>query len=152
MSPSQLAPKPGSSAGRLSSRLGVRVKTRDPVTSTSVVTVLKPSSDSGRVSGRLGVRPKQWHSDEPVSIPAAASSSSRVAGRIRVREKQDVIRKPAKSQSPHSRPSMVADDYETRRQLDIRSRLEQREWEKKARRRGPLGGRLAKHHVFGRLE
>ena len=50
--------------------------------------------------------------------------------------------------------SMVADEYEyqTQRQQDIRSRLEVKESEKKARRGGPLVGRLAMHQVFGRLE
>ena len=49
---------------------------------------------------------------------------------------------------------MVADEYEyqTLRQLDVRSRLEKRERETRARRGGPLAGRLAKHDVFGRLE
>ena len=50
--------------------------------------------------------------------------------------------------------SMVADeyDYQTRRQMDIRSRLERKEKEKVARRSGPLVGRLEKHHIFQRLE
>ena len=50
--------------------------------------------------------------------------------------------------------SMVADEYEyqTQRQRDIRSRLEVKEMEKKARRGGPLVGRLDRHKVFGRLE
>ena len=50
--------------------------------------------------------------------------------------------------------SMVADEYEyqTQRQRDIRSRLEKKEMQKKARRGGPLVGRLASHQVFRRLE
>lgn len=52
------------------------------------------------------------------------------------------------------RSSMVADEveYQTQRQQDIRSRLEKKEFEKRARRRGPLGRRLGTHQVFGRLE
>lgn len=52
------------------------------------------------------------------------------------------------------RSSMVADEYEyqTRRQRDIRSRLEVKEQEKAARRGGPLVGRLGTHKVFRRLE
>lgn len=52
------------------------------------------------------------------------------------------------------RSSMVADEYEyqTKRQRDIRSRLELKEREKRARRGGPLVGRLDSHKVFRRLE
>ena len=59
------------------------------------------------------------------------------------------------SQQPvSSKRSMVADEYEyqTLRQLDVRSRLEKKERETRARRGGPLAGRLAQHDVFGRLE
>ena len=50
--------------------------------------------------------------------------------------------------------TMVADEYEyqTRRHRDIRSRLEIKEFEKRARRGGPLAGRLGTHKIFRRLE
>ena len=55
---------------------------------------------------------------------------------------------------PSMGSSMVADEYEyqSQRQRDIRSRLEVKESQKRARRGGPLMGRLALHQVFGRLE
>ncbi|XP_064403293.1 uncharacterized protein C19orf47 homolog isoform X3 [Halichondria panicea] len=68
----------------------------------------------------------------------------------------EVLRKSSsRKKEEGGRPmSMVADemDYQTQRQSDVRSRLELKEKEKAARRRGPLAGRLEKHHVFGRLE
>ncbi len=67
----------------------------------------------------------------------------------------EVVRRSSSKRKEGGRPmSMVADemDYQTQRQSDVRSRLELKEKEKAARRKGPLAGRLEKHHVFGRLE
>ena len=87
-----------------------------------------------KLSGRLGARAKDL-----------------VTGSIRPASSK----KPQQQQVPVStQHSMVADEYEyqTLRQLDVRSRLERKERETRARRGGPLAGRLAKHDVFGRLE
>lgn len=141
-SPSQFISKSASSPGRLSSRLSVRAN--EGIPKTGAVSLVKPVSGSSHVSSRLGVRARDQLTAR--TKPAASSFSSRLVSRTGVREKQDVRPK------SRTKPSMVADEYETKRQLDIRSRLERKEWEIKARRKGPLGNRLAKHHVFGRLE
>ena len=141
-SSSQFISKSASSPGRLSSRLTVRAN--EGIPKTGAVSLVRPVSGSSHVSSRLGVRAR----DQPTTRTkqAASSSTSRLVSRTGVRGKQEVRPK------SRTKPSMVADEYETKRQLDIRSRLEQKEWEIKARRKGPLGNRLAKHHVFGRLE
>lgn len=141
-SPSQFISKSASSPGRLSSRLSVRAN--EGIPKTGAVSLVKPVSGSSHVSSRLGVRARDQLTAR--TKPVASSFSSRLVSRTGVREKQDVRPK------SRTKPSMVADEYETKRQLDIRSRLERKEWEIKARRKGPLGNRLAKHHVFGRLE
>ena len=141
-SPSQFISKSASYPGRLSSRLSVRAN--EGIPKTGAVSLVKPVSGSSHVSSRLGVRAREQSTAR--TKPAASSSSSRLVSRTGVREKQEVRPK------SRTKPSMVADEYETKRQLDIRSRLERKEWEIKARRKGPLGNRLAKHHVFGRLE
>ena len=92
-----------------------------------------PTLHSDSAKGRLGKR--TGTSSRPKSMVGGVSS--RMVGGV------------------SSRPrSMVADevDYQTVRHTDVRSRLNSKEREKVARRRGPLAGRLEKHHVFGRLE
>ncbi len=95
------------------------------------------SSESPALRVRLGVRMKPRHS--------SAVSSSR----------SELPRHSGSRQRETARPrSMVADEfnYQSRQQSDVRSRLMFKEREKAARRKGPLPGRLEKHHVFGRLE
>ena len=95
----------------------------------------------------------------------SVSSSEAPTLRIRLGERKkshtsvssssgEVVRKSSKRKEGGRPMSMVADemDYQTQRQSDVRSRLELKEKEKAARRKGPLAGRLEKHHVFGRLE
>lgn len=89
-----------------------------------------------KFSGRLGVRARDLVTSDirPSNLRASQAKST---------------------QEPVStKHTMVADEYEyqTLRQLDVRSRLEKKERETRARRGGPLAGRLAKHDVFGRLE
>ena len=89
-----------------------------------------------KLSGRLGVRARDLVTSgtKPSNLRASLTKSA---------------------QEPVStKHTMVADEYEyqTLRQLDVRSRLEKKERETRARRGGPLAGRLAKHDVFGRLE
>lgn len=129
------------SPARSKERLGVREKEMPSSTSfgsgggTAVGT---------KLSGRLGARAKDLVT---VSVrPASLRSSLSKKPQQQKQQQQEV---PVSSQH-----SMVADEYEyqTLRQLDVRSRLERKERETRARRGGPLAGRLAKHHVFGRLE
>lgn len=124
-----------SSSGRVSARLGgarrihresapASRKTRPTMVADSA------SNPQPKVATRLGSTPK-------TSQSASGGSSSR----LRVSSRQS---KPTSS-------SMVADEYELKRQMDIRSRLNEKEKEVKERRSGPLSGRLGQHRVFQRL-
>lgn len=83
----------------------------------------------------------------------AYKGSSSTGGSRSRREVVSFVEKPSSAEVA-IRSSMVADEYEyqTKRQRDIRSRLEVKELEKRARRGGPLVGRLDSHKVFRRLE
>ena len=116
---------------------------------------------TARSKERLGVREKEMPSTTSF---VGGTAGSKLSGRMSVKSKGNVntgasLTKRSQQRQQEAVPvstqhSMVADEYEyqTLRQLDVRSRLERKERETRARRGGPLAGRLAKHHVFGRLE
>ena len=125
---------------------------------------------AARSKERLGVREKEVSSSMSFGGGGGTAAGAKLSGRLGAKAK-DLLTgsiRPASLQSSLSKKpqqqqqqvpvstqhSMVADEYEyqTLRQLDVRSRLERKERETRARRGGPLAGRLAKHHVFGRLE
>ena len=125
-----------STSGRVSTRLG-----GGGVHRTSATAARKPrptmmadsaSNPQPKAISRLGSVPKTSKSTATVS--SAASS------------------RPRGSSLQKSKPaSMVADEYELKRQLDIRSRLDEKEKEVRDRRSGLLHGRLGQHRVFKRL-
>ena len=102
-----------------------------------------------KLSGRLGARAK-----DPVTVSVRPASLRSSLSKKPQQQKQQQQKQQQQEVPVSSQHSMVADEYEyqTLRQLDVRSRLERKERETRARRGGPLAGRLAKHHVFGRLE
>ena len=134
----------------------------------TVSTSIAAVSNSGRVSTRLG------GSGGAVMVPRKprhtmiADSASNPQPKASMRLGTTTTRKTSKTASvavssapcagsllrrkPKTSPvSMVADEYELKRQLDVRSRLAEKEKEVEQRRRGPLGGRLGQHRVFQRL-
>ena len=167
------------SAKRLSGRLGIKKEDGSRITSSSSSLQIGGStlvSDrltsrlgaTARSKERLGVREKEVSSSTSFAGGGGATGS-KLSGRLGMRAKDLVaggirpaslrVSQSKKSQQQQQQPvstqhTMVADEYEyqTLRQLDVRSRLERKERETRARRGGPLAGRLAKHHVFGRLE
>lgn len=131
------------STARSKERLGAREK--EMPSSTSFGSGGSKGTEVGtKLSGRLGARAK-----DPVTVSVRPASLRSSLSKKPQQQKQQQQEVPVSSQH-----SMVADEYEyqTLRQLDVRSRLERKERETRARRGGPLAGRLAKHHVFGRLE
>ena len=160
------------SLGHLSGRLGAKKEDSLRITSSSLQTgggtlvsdrLASKLGAPARSKERLGVREKEVSS----STSSDVGGGTKLSGRLGARAKDLVtsgarpasLRSSKKPQQQQQLPvssqhSMVADEYEyqTLRQLDVRSRLEKKERETRARRGGPLAGRLAKHHVFGRLE
>ena len=130
------------STARSRERLGTREK--EMPSSTSFGSGGGGTAVGTKLSGRLGARAK-----DPVTVSVRPASLRSSLSKKPQQQKQQQQEVPVSSQH-----SMVADEYEyqTLRQLDVRSRLERKERETRARRGGPLAGRLAKHHVFGRLE
>ena len=108
---------------------------------------IRKKDSSSKMTERLGVRVR-GNTSERIRLPAKVKTKPGVSLSMKG------SRSAPKLAVETSKPSMVADEYEyqTQRQMDIRSRLEKKEMEKKARRRGLLPGRLGQHHVFGRLE
>jgi hypothetical protein len=103
------------------------------------------------VTKRLEERIKAVERQGRVSVPKSGVFGYETKSKADTRRG---VASPASLPSVKVRSSMVADEYEyqSRRQRDIRSRLEVREQQKAARRGGPLGGRLGTHKVFRRLE
>lgn len=131
----RLASKLGTVTVRSKERLGMREKEMPSSTS------FGGGVAGSKLSGRLNVKSKG-------QVAGNVNTGVSLSKRSQQQERQ---RKVVPVSTQHS---MVADEYEyqTLRQLDVRSRLERKERETRARRGGPLAGRLAKHHVFGRLE
>ena len=132
-------------SGRLSTRLGVRGtggaggtgESTAPSRKTRPTMVADSASNPHpKATARLGTLS---HKTTTARSLAAIPSATRPA------------RGPARSSTAPTALSMKADEYELMRQLDIRSRLAQKEKEVEDRRSGPLRGRLGKHHVFERL-
>ena len=98
------------------------------------------SSPQPKATARLGAAYKTT-----TAARSSSSTTTRASGNLLWSSNR---KKPAASTSS---PSMKADEYELKRQLDIRSRLAEKEKEVEERRRGPLRGRLGQHHVFQRL-
>ena len=126
-----------SSSGRMSTRLGGSGGVhRDSSTASRKLrpTMMADSASNPqpKVVARLGTTHKTSK-----NVVSSASLSSRPRGSLR--------------KSKAAPTSMVADEYELKRQLDIRSRLAEKEKEVWERRSGPLRGRLGKHRVFQRL-
>ena len=138
--------------------------------STSIATI----SNSGRVSTRLGGGggangvPRELlitsRKARPTMIADSASNSQpKASARLGTTQKSardrptgvlsaGTIGRRSSHNKPKTSPtSMVADEYELKRQLDIRSRLAEREKQVEERRSGPLRGRLGQHRVFQRL-
>lgn len=116
-----------------------------------VVDSKQRAATSTRVSERLGTVATTGMASSLKARLGSKQSERRPQGQSDERKERTRIRTTSVPRR-RSGTSMVADEYETKRQMDIRSRLEKRESEKAARRRGPLSGRLGQHHVFGRLE
>lgn len=128
-----------SSSGRVSTRLGgARVLHRESATASRklrpTMVADSASTPQPKATTRLGSTPK---TSQSTITSSEGSSSSRPKALLR--------------QSKPAPSSMVADEYELKRQLDIRSRLNEKEKEVKERRSGPLRGRLGQHRVFQRL-
>lgn len=128
-----------SSSGRISTRLGgAGGLHRESATATRkprpTMVADSASTPQPKATTRLGSSQK---TSQTTIISSGGSSSSRPTASLR--------------QSKPAPSSMVADEYELKRQLDIRSRLNEKEKEVKERRSGPLRGRLGQHRVFQRL-
>lgn len=128
-----------SSSGRVSTRLGgAGGLHRESPTATRkprpTMVADSASTPQPKATTRLGSTPK---TSQSTIISSGGSSSTRPRASLR--------------QSKPAPSSMVADEYELKRQLDIRSRLNEKEKEVKERRSGPLRGRLGQHRVFQRL-
>ena len=119
---------------RLTSRLGATARSKERLGVRE-----KEVSSSTSFAGGGGAKDLVTGSIRPASLRASQSKKSQ-------QQQQQQQQMPVSTQH-----TMVADEYEyqTLRQLDVRSRLERKERETRARRGGPLAGRLAKHHVFG---
>jgi hypothetical protein len=145
----QLASKLGVPAARSKERLGVREK---EVSSSTSFGGGGGTAIGTKLSGRLGARAKDLVTG---SVGLRSSLSKKPQQQQKQQQQQQQQHQQHQQEAPvSSQHTMVADEYEyqTLRQLDVRSRLERKERETRARRGGPLAGRLAKHHVFGRLE
>ena len=140
---------------------GSRVTSWPETVSSSIVA----TSTSGRVSTRLGgggvhrTSTAATRKPQPTMMADSASNPQPKAisrlGSMRKTAKSTTAVSSATSSRPRgqrSKPaSMVADEYELKRQLDIRSRLNEKEKEVRDRRSGLLHGRLGQHRVFQRL-
>ena len=140
---------------------GGRVTNWPETVSSSIAT----TSTSGRVSTRLGGgRVRQTlatatKKPRPTMMADSASNPqpkaiSRLGSMHKTAKSTAAVSSAANTSSrgQRSKPaSMVADEYELKRQLDIRSRLNEKEKEVRDRRSGLLHGRLGQHRVFQRL-
>ena len=131
----------------------------------TVSSSIAATSTSGRVSTRLGGgRVRQTlatatKKPRPTMMADSASNPqpkaiSRLGSMHKTAKSTAAVSSAANTSSrgQRSKPaSMVADEYELKRQLDIRSRLNEKEKEVRDRRSGLLHGRLGQHRVFQRL-